>query len=182
MTMRGNKILKRSAFVLLFSLGVLGSVLAQSESQRPAFWWSLAPAATLPLGLDSNYFSTGVTVGFSGEYVYPPWWGFAPLFRINLNCVPLSVGDVGGLYEIGGALGAAYRIPIFGPFSGRVFADIGYSFVDLVTHVAYSRYFFGNNGFTEGGAGLSYALNPNIALRLDAFYTYSGQLSQLSNI
>ena len=182
--MRGHKILvrakvlkmKRNAIVLLLSFGVLGSVFAQSESQRPAFWWSLAPAATLPLGLDSSYFSTGVTVDFSGEYVHPAWWGFAPLFRINLNYVPLSVGAVGGLYEIAGALGVAYRIPVFGPFSGRVFADVGYSFVDLVTHVAYSGYFFENNGFAEGGAGLSYALNPNIALRLDAFYTYYFQL------
>ena len=178
--MSGHKILvmakvfsmKRNAFALLFSLIILGSLFAQSETQRPAFWWSLSPAATLPLGLSDSYFSTGVTVDFSGEYVHPAWWGFAPLFRINLNYIPLSVSAVGGIYEMAGALGAAYRIPIFGPFSGRVFADIGYSFVDLVTHVAYSGYFYENDGFAEGGAGLSYALNPNIALRLEAFYTY----------
>jgi tetratricopeptide (TPR) repeat protein len=173
--MRGSRV-KRKSFALLFSILILGSVFAQNQSQRPAFWWSIAPAATLPLGLNANYFSTGVTVDSSGEYVNPAWLGFMPLLRINLNYVPLSVSGVGGLYELAGALGAGYRITLFGPFSGRVFADLGYSFVDLLTHVAYSGYFFENNGFAEAGAGLSYALNPNVALRFDAFYTYYFQL------
>ncbi len=167
---------KRNSFALLLGLLLLGSVFAQDENQRPAFWWNIAPAATLPLGLNASYFSTGVTVDFSGEYVHPSLLGFAPLLRINLNYVPLSVAGVGGLYEMAGALGAAYRIPMFGPLSARLFGDLGYSFVDLLTHVAYSGYFFENNGFAEAGAGLSYALNPNVALRFDAFYTYYFQL------
>ncbi|MGA2640334.1 MAG: hypothetical protein ABSG21_05440 [Spirochaetia bacterium] len=167
----------RNTFALIFSLLALGSIHAQNVEQNPAYWWTVAPAATLPLGLNSNYFSTGVTVDVSGEYVHPALLGFAPLFRINLNYVPLAVSGVGGLYEIAGALGAAYRFNLFGPFSGRVFADVGYSFVDLIVHVTdYVGYAFENNGFAEGGAGLSYAINPNIALRFDAFYTYYFQL------
>ena len=87
--MSGHKILvmakvfsmKRNAFALLFSLIILGSLFAESETQRPAFWWSLSPAATLPLGLNDSYFSTGVTVDISGEYVHPAWYGFAPLLQ-----------------------------------------------------------------------------------------------------
>src|SRR5208283_87372 len=169
--------MKRNIFSLLFGLLLLGSIFAQNESQSPALWWGIAPAATLPLGLNSSYFSTGVTVDVSGEYVIPSWYGFAPLARANFSYVPLSVSGVGAFYQAAGAIGAAYRFNLFGPFSGRVFADLGYSFVDLITHVSSSAgYFFENNGFTEGGAGLSYALSPNIALRLDAFYTYYFQL------
>jgi len=168
--------MKRNIFALVFGLLLLGSIFAQNESQSPALWWGIAPAATLPLGLNSSYFSTGVTVDVSGEYVIPSWYGFAPLARANFSYVPLSVSGVGAFYQAAGAIGE-YRLNLFGPFSGRVFADLGYSFVDLITHVASSAgYFFENNGFTEGGAGLSYALSPNIALRLDAFYTYYFQL------
>lgn len=169
--------MRRNILSLLFGLLLLGRVFADNEQQSPALWWGIAPAATLPLGLNASYFSTGVTVDISGEYVIPSWYGFAPMFRTNFSYVPLSVSGVGAFYQAAGAVGAAYRFSLSGPFSGRVFADLGYSFVDLITHVSSSAgYFFENNGFTEGGAGLSYALSPNIALRLDAFYTYYFQL------
>ena len=169
--------MKRNSFLLIFSLLAFGNVFAQNEVQRPSFWWTLAPAASLPLGLNSSYFSPGATVDFTGEYVHPALRGFAPLLRINLNYVPLSVSGVGGLYEIAGSLGAAYRIPLFGPVSGHVFADLGYSFVDFIAHVTNTfGYFIENDGFAEGGAGLSYALNPNLGLRLDASYTYFFQM------
>jgi transglutaminase-like putative cysteine protease len=168
--------MRRTLFALAFSLVALGSISAQSEDQRPAFWWNISPAMTLPLGLDASYFSTGVTVDISGEYVHPALRGLAPLLRMDLNYVPLSVSGVGGLYEAALSLGAAYRVPLFGPVSGRLFADLGYSFVDLITHVTSSGYFFENNGFTEAGAGLSYALTRSVDLRFDAFYTYYFQL------
>lgn len=169
--------MKRNIFALLFSLLLLGNSFAENDRPTPALWWSIAPAAIMPLGLNSSYFSTGVTVDISGEYVNPAWYGFAPLLRTNFSYVPLSVSGVGAFYQAAASLGAAYRFNLFGPFSGRVFADLGYSFVDLITHVTSSvGYFFENNGFTEGGAGLSYALSPNVALRFDAFYTYYFQL------
>ena len=169
--------MKKKIFLLLFSFILIGNTFAENEGQSPALWWGIAPAATLPLGLNAGYFSTGVTVDISGEYVIPAWYGFAPLLRTNFSYVPLSVSGVGAFYQAAGAIGAEYRFNLFGPFSGRVFADLGYSFVDLITHVSSSAgYFFENNGFTEGGAGLSYAIRPNIALRFDAFYTYYFQL------
>jgi len=169
--------MKRNILSLLFGLLLLGSIFAENEGQSPALWWGIAPAATLPLGLNASYFSTGVTVDISGEYVIPAWHGFAPLFRTNFSYVPLSVSGVGAFYQAAGAIGAEYRFNLFAPFTGRVFADLGYSFVDLITHVSSSAgYFFENNGFTEAGAGLSYPLSPNIALRFDVFYTYYFQL------
>jgi hypothetical protein len=118
-----------------------------------------------------------VTVDISGEYVQPAWLGFAPLIRTNFTYLPLSVSNVGAFYEAAGALGGEFRFKLFGPLSARVFADVGYSFVDLIENVTSSAgYYFENNGFTESGAGLSYAFNPNVAIRFDAFYTYYFQL------
>jgi hypothetical protein len=97
--------------------------------------------------------------------------------RVDLSYVPLSVSNLVAFYQAAASLGSAYRIKLFGPLSARAFVGLGYSFVDLIEHVTTSSgYYFENNGFAIGGAGLSYALNPNLALRLDAFYTYYFQL------
>ena len=169
--------MKRNAIALVFSLLALGAISAETEGQSPALWWSVAPAATFPLGLNASYFSTGATIDIAGEYVNPAWYGFIPLLRADFSYLPLSVSNVGAFYEAAASLGTAYRFKLFGPVSGRVFAGLGYSFVDLIEHVTSSNgYFFENNGFALGGAGLSYALNPNVALRFDAFYTYFFQL------
>ncbi|MGA2477199.1 MAG: hypothetical protein ABSG63_00430 [Spirochaetia bacterium] len=169
--------MKRNAIALIFSLLTLGSISAQNEGQTPALWWSMAPAATFPLGLNASYFSTGATIDISGEYINPAWFGFLPLLRADFSYVPLSVNNVGAFYQAAASLGAGYRLRLFGPLEGRAYAGLGYSFVDLIEHVTSSTgYFFENNGFALGGIGLSYALNPNLALRLDAFYTYYFQL------
>jgi hypothetical protein len=168
---------KRNAIALIFGLLTLGSICAQSEGQTPALWWSMAPAATIPLGLNSSYFSTGATVDISAEYINPAWFGFLPLLRADFSYVPLSINNVGAFYQAAASLGAGYRLRLFGPLAGCAYAGIGYSFVDLIEHVTSSTgYFFENNSFALGGIGLSYTLNPNLALRLDAFYTYYFQL------
>jgi hypothetical protein len=142
----------RNTFALIFGLLALLNIHAQTEGQSPALWWSVAPGATLPVGLNSSYFSTGVTVDISGEYVHPALLGFAPLVRADFRYLPLSLGGVGGFYEAAASLGATYRMHLFGPLSGRVFADLGYSFVDLIEYVTSSPgYYFENNGFAEGG-------------------------------
>ena len=169
--------MKKMTFVLVFCLfGVLNAG-AENQVQNPAFWWSASPAATLPLGLNSSYFSTGVTVDISGEYVHPAWLGFAPLLQNQFQLRSTFRQRCGGILPGGGALGAAYRFNLFGPFSGRVFADLGYSFVDLDhTRCELRRVFFREQRLHGGRGWSSYALSPNIALRLDAFYTYYFQL------
>jgi hypothetical protein len=168
---------KRTVVALIFSLLALLPAGADNAGQSPAFWWSIAPAATIPLGLNASYFSTGMTIDVGGEYANPAWLGFLPFLRADFSYVPLSVSNVGAFYQAAASLGSAYRFSLFGPLSGRVFAGLGYSFVDLIERVTSSTgYFFENNRFAIGGAGLSYAVNPNFALRLDAFYTYYFQL------
>jgi len=168
---------KRNAFALLLGLLALTSAFAENEGQPAAMWWSVAPAAALPLGLNSSYFSTGVTLDFSGEYVHPALRGVLPLFRTNFSYVPFTVNGVGGLFEAAASLGAAYRVSLFGPLSARVFADLGYSYVGIYEQVTRPVLFFnGTDAFAEGGAGLSYAISPSIALRFDASYTYYFQL------
>jgi hypothetical protein len=78
---------KRHALALIFSLLALGRIQAEKDAQTPALWWSAAPAATIPLGLDSSYFSTGVTADISGKYFNPAWRGFAPLLRTDFTIV-----------------------------------------------------------------------------------------------
>lgn len=122
---------KRTAVCLLLCLCVAGSISAQSEARSPELWWAFSPSAALPLGLNAPYFSTGVGFDVSAEYHHPSFGGLSLLFNAGISYVPVSVSNVGGVFDVVPSVGAAFQlpIPVTQALAGRVFANIGYAYV-----------------------------------------------------
>jgi len=163
---------------LILALCVAGSAGAQGQTRNAELWWSVSPGAALPLGLNSTYFSPGAALGASAEYLPPSLGGLSFLFGLNFGYVPVSLSGVGGLLEAAPSIGAAFQVPllVLQGLSGRLFTDIGYSYVGFLEHVSNSYLWYGGDAFAEAGAGLSYFITPALALRLNASYVYFYQL------
>jgi hypothetical protein len=126
----------------------------------------LSPAITVPLGRGAQYFLPGGAAELAVEYTPES----IPMLSLGGNVfyafTPIA-GGLGTTSQFAGLLGAAWRVPIVGRLSGRVFARAGYG-LGLVHGDPLTE--LGGNALVEGGAGLSYAVSPVAAARLDASY------------
>ena len=165
-------------FSLAMCLCVIAGASAHGQAQTPSWWWAFSPAGEVPLGLNSVYYSFGGGLGMSAEYHNPSLGGLALLLGLDFAYVPVSVSGVGGLIVAAPSVGAAFQVPVplFRGLSARVFSNLGYSYVGFYEHVASPYLWYGMDPFAEAGAGISYALNPTLSLRLNASYVYFYQL------
>jgi tetratricopeptide (TPR) repeat protein len=122
----------------------------------------------------------------SAEYTLTALRGVSVLFNLGFGYIPVSVGGFGGIIQAAPSVGAAYQFTLVGPLAARLFADVGYSYIGFYEHVANPYTWSGTDPLVEAGAGLSYALNPSLALRFNASYAYFyelyGQLNLLLGV
>jgi hypothetical protein len=88
--------------------------------------------------------------------------------EVQYGFTPIA-GGLGTTSQMAGLLSAAWRFPIVGRLSARVFAGGGYS-AGLIHGDSLSK--IGGGPLVEAGTGLSFAASPVTAARLDASYSY----------
>jgi len=167
----------RVVFSLLLFLCLAANASAQGETVHPELWWSFSPAAAVPLGLNSTYFSTGAVLDISAEYLHPALGGVSLLFgRPSATSPSLSAGWAASWRPRHLSGRSSIPLPLLRGLTGRVFADVGYSYVGFYEHVNSFYLWYGAVPFAEAGAGFSYAINPALALRFNASYVYFYEL------
>jgi len=130
--------------------------------------FTLSPALTIPLGPGSELFLPGGGVGLAVEYALPS----VPMLSLGggafYTFTPIA-GGLGTTSQLAGVAGAAWRFPIAGRLSARVFARAGYG-LGLVHGDPLAN--VGGGPLAEGGAGVAFAVSPAAVARLDVSYTY----------
>jgi Flp pilus assembly protein TadD len=179
---------KGVVFWLVTCLCLTACASAQGQGRSPEWWWAFSPAGEVPLGMNAVYYSPGGGLDISAEYLNPSLGGLALLLGLDFGYVPAAVSGVGGLVVAAPSAGAAFQVPIpvLPGVSARVFTKLGYSYVGFYEHVSSPYLWYGMDPFFEAGAGISYALNPSLTLRLDAsylsFYQLYGALSVTAGV
>jgi hypothetical protein len=149
-------------------LACVSAAQADVELSPPALSFTLSPAVSIPLGPGAEYFLPGGGAGLAVEYTPPsiPMLSFGA--DVQYGFTPIASG-LGTTSQVTGLLGAAWRFPVAGRLSARVFASGGYGF-GLIHGDPLSE--IGGGPVVEGGAGLSFVVSPAAAARLDASYLY----------
>jgi len=142
---------------------------AAAEAPASGLTFALAPGLAIPLGPGADFFSLGGGAALLLEYPLARWPGLSLRGGLGYNYSTLKF-DAGTTSEVSAMAGAAWGIPLVGGLSARLFAGAGYSF-GVVNGDSLSQ--GGGSPVLQAGAGLAYALNPLIALRLEASYLYN---------
>jgi hypothetical protein len=134
----------------------------------PALSFVLSPAVSIPLGPGAEYFLPGGGAELGVEYTLSS----IPMLSLGADMLygftPIA-GGLGTTSQMAGLLGAAWRFPVAGRLSARVFASGGYS-LGLIHGDPLPE--IGGGPMVKGGAGLSFVVSPAAAARLDASYSY----------
>jgi hypothetical protein len=144
------------------------AVPAAAEGPAPGLTFAVAPGLAIPLGPGANYFSLGGGGSLLLEYPLALWPGLTLRGGIGYTFSTLQF-DAGTTSEVSAMAGAAWGLPLVGGLSARFFAGAGYSF-GVVNGDSLTQ--GGGAPVLQAGAGLAYALDPFIALRLEASYLY----------
>ena len=159
---------KLKAALVLALLACAWTAQADATLAPPALSFVLSPAVTIPLGPGAEYFLPGGAAELAVEYTLPT----IPMLSLGADVLygftPIAAG-LGTTSEFAGLLGAAWRMPIIGRLSGRVFARGGYGMGVVLGDLASA---LGGGPLLEGGAGLSFTVSPFAVARLDTSYSY----------
>jgi len=159
--------MKKVIWILLFTVSCQAA-FTEDNPATSSFSIAASPSMMIPLGPGADIFDLGACGRIAVEYSLPVLTSLS--FYAGLLYEAQGLRAAAGSISLGAALaGAVYRFPIVAGLSTRAFAGAGYSFGvmngdDLADG--------GGSGIAEAGAGLSYAFNQNLALRLDLAYQY----------
>ncbi|MEI6874663.1 MAG: hypothetical protein WCL50_05980 [Spirochaetota bacterium] len=166
----------RKTFGILAIVVLLARVAAQvpqADTGLSPFGLAVFPALSYPLGPNSELFAPGGRGGLALEYALPGIPEVAFQGGVGYAYDSYKVSGSGSLSQISAELGAGLGLPLVGPLGLRFFARGGMSWgfenatgadKGIASGVAFSS--------LESGLGLSWALSPALALRLDASYRY----------
>lgn len=147
-------------------LACAGTAGADVELSPPSLSFVLAPSFTVPLGPGASYLLPGGAVDLAAEYALPSLPMLSLGGGVLFGLTPITRG-LGTTSQVYGMLGAAWRVPIAGRLSARLFARGGYGLGIINGDPASTT---GGSAVAEGGAGLSFAVSPHAVARLDASY------------
>ena len=157
-----------AAALAAFLVCAHGAGAADLQLAPPPLSFVVAPEITFPLGPGQQNFLPGAAARIGVEYSLPsiPFLSIETAALVGFTPITDGLGTTG---QLGGFLGAAWRLPIAGPLSARAFARAGYE-AGLVYGDPLSR--AGGAPAAEAGLGASLLLTPSLALRLDGSWMY----------